>query len=113
MNDLEKQLDYPMGDQLPAPGGTLRVDPGQPGIQDAGIRWIRMALPFALNHINLWLLRDEMDHPSGDGSKIQGWTVVDCCICRDEAKAQWEQIFVNELDGLPILRVIVLSLIHI
>ena len=107
MNDLEKQLDYPMGDQLPAPGGALRIDPGQPEIQDAGIRWIRMALPFALNHINLWLLRDEMDHPSGDGSKIQGWTLVDCCICRDEAKAQWEQIFVNELDGLPILRVIV------
>jgi glyoxylase-like metal-dependent hydrolase (beta-lactamase superfamily II) len=63
-----------------------------------------MALPFALNHINLWLLRDALDTPSG---KVQGWSVVDCCIHRDESKAQWEQIFANELEGLPVLRVIV------
>ena len=63
-----------------------------------------MALPFALNHINLWLLRDEMDTPTG---KVQGWSIVDCCIHRDEAKTQWEQIFANELQGLPVLRVIV------
>ena len=59
-----------------------------------------MALPFALDHINLWLLRDEIDGRAG-------WTVVDCCISRDEAKAQWEQIFATQLEGLPILRVIV------
>ena len=51
MNDLEKQLHYPLGDTLPEPGDTLAVAPG--------VKWIRMALPFALNHINLWLLRDE------------------------------------------------------
>ena len=106
MNELERQLHYPMGDQLPAAGSTLPITAGD-GITDTGIRWIRMALPFALNHINLWLLRDEMPSPSGDGKRIQGWTVVDCCICHDEAKTQWEQIFSNELDGLPILRVIV------
>jgi hypothetical protein len=33
--------------------------------------------------------------------------VVDCCISRDEAKAQWEQVFATQLEGLPILRVIV------
>ena len=59
-----------------------------------------MALPFALDHINLWLLRDTLDGR-------EGWTVVDCCISRDEAKAQWEQIFKNELDDLPVLRVVV------
>ena len=84
-----------MGDTLPEFGSTLAVAPG--------IRWIRMGLPFALNHINLWLLRDELD---GDNGKLQGWTVVDCCISRDESKAQWQQIFENELDGLPVLRVI-------
>lgn len=92
MNALESQLSYPFGDQLPELGSTLEVAPG--------IRWIRMALPFALNHINLWLLRDELDGR-------EGWTVVDCCIHQDEAKAQWEQIFERELEGLPILRVIV------
>jgi glyoxylase-like metal-dependent hydrolase (beta-lactamase superfamily II) len=92
MNLLEQQLNYPLGDTLPAPGGTLEVAPG--------VRWIRMALPFQLDHINLWLLRDEIEGRPG-------WTVVDCCITRDEARAQWEQVFATQLQGLPILRVIV------
>jgi glyoxylase-like metal-dependent hydrolase (beta-lactamase superfamily II) len=92
MNVLEQRLDYPFGDALPASGDTMEVAPG--------VRWIRMALPFALDHINLWLLRDEIDGR-------QGWTVVDCCISRDEAKAQWEMVFETQLEGLPILRVVV------
>ncbi|MBP6406083.1 MAG: MBL fold metallo-hydrolase [Proteobacteria bacterium] len=97
MNALEHQLQYTFGDQMPAPGTTMEVAPG--------VRWIRMALPFALDHINLWLLRDSLDGP--DGTRIQGWTVVDCCITHDESKAQWETIFATQLEGLPILRVIV------
>ncbi|MCJ0761726.1 MBL fold metallo-hydrolase [Variovorax terrae] len=92
MNLLEQQLHYPLADTLPAPGATLEVAPG--------VRWIRMALPFALDHINLWLLRDEIDGRAG-------WTVVDCCISRDESRAQWEQVFATQLEGLPILRVVV------
>jgi len=92
MNLLERELHYPFGDQMPEPGATFEVAPG--------VRWVRMVLPFALNHINLWLLRDEIDGR-------QGWTIVDCCIARDESRAQWEQIFANELQGLPVLRVIV------
>ena len=89
---LEAQLHYPLGDALPAPGASLVVAPG--------VKWIRMALPFALDHINLWLLRDHIDDRDG-------WTVVDCCISHDAAKAQWETVFANELEGLPVLRVIV------
>ena len=92
MNELEQQLHYPLGDALPDNGHCLEVAPG--------VKWIRMALPFALNHINLWLLRDDIDG-------VAGWSIVDCCIHRDEAKAQWEALFVNELEGLPVLRVIV------
>ncbi len=92
MNELEKQLHYPFGDALPEPGAALLVAPG--------VKWVRMALPFALNHINLWLLRDELNG-------VPGWSVVDCCISHEAARAQWEQIFAQELDGLPILRVIV------
>ncbi len=88
---LTYPLDAPAGETLPAAGSTLEIAPG--------VRWIRMALPFALNHINLWLLRDELDGK-------EGWTVVDCCIDRPESREQWEQIFANELEGLPILRVI-------
>ena len=60
MNLLEQQLHYPFGDTLPASGATLEVAPG--------VKWIRMALPFALDHINLWLLRDEMDDPNRAGA---------------------------------------------
>ena len=92
MNDLEMQLHYPLGEALAPNGGTLEVA--------TGVKWIRMSLPFALNHINLWLLRDSIDGR-------EGWSIVDCCIHRDEAKAQWESIFAHELEGLPVLRVIV------
>jgi glyoxylase-like metal-dependent hydrolase (beta-lactamase superfamily II) len=92
MNALELELEYPFADALPAPGTLMEVAPG--------IHWIRMGLPFALDHINLWLLRDRIDGRDG-------WTVVDCCITRDETKAQWEQLFATALDGLPILRVLV------
>jgi glyoxylase-like metal-dependent hydrolase (beta-lactamase superfamily II) len=92
MNLLERELHYPLGDTLPQPGEAMEVAPG--------VRWIRMRLPFALDHINLWLLRDTLDG-------VAGWTVVDCCIAHDESRAQWEQIFETQLQGLPILRVIV------
>ena len=92
MNELELQLHYPLGETLPESGRCIEVAPG--------VKWIRMGLPFALNHINLWLLRDEIDG-------VAGWSIVDCCIHKDEAKAQWEAIFAHELDGMPVLRVIV------
>ncbi len=96
MNALEALLTYPLdtpaSETLPAGGHALPVA--------VGVKWIRMALPFALNHINLWLLRDCIDGR-------QGWTVVDCCIDRAESREQWTQIFAIELEGLPILRVIV------
>jgi len=100
MNALEQLLDYPFGDAMPGEGETRVAVPGEGGGLAPAVKWIRMALPFQLNHINLWLLRDEIDGR-------HGWTVVDCCISRAESKAQWEQIFETQLDGLPILRVIV------
>ena len=97
MNPLEHQIHYPLGDTLPNTGTALEVAPG--------IKWIRMALPFALDHINLWLLRDRQ--PNAAGHMVDGWTVVDCCIDSAPTRAQWEQIFASSLEGLPILRVIV------
>jgi glyoxylase-like metal-dependent hydrolase (beta-lactamase superfamily II) len=74
MNPLEHQLQYPFADTMPEPGKTMELAPG--------VRWIRMGLPFALNHINLWLLED------GDG-----WAVVDCGIANDATRTAWEQVF--------------------
>jgi len=87
MNHLESQLSYVFGDTVPAPGALHPVAPG--------VYWLRMGLPFALDHINLWLLRDNA-----------GWTIVDCGIANDATRASWETIFANGLEGLPIVRVI-------
>ena len=96
MNTLESQLDYTFGDCLPTPGTTLEVAPG--------VLWLRMGLPFALDHINLWLLEDEIDTPDG---RVRGWTAIDCGIASDATRASWESIFATQLRGLPIVRVLV------
>jgi glyoxylase-like metal-dependent hydrolase (beta-lactamase superfamily II) len=92
MNPQELELHYPWNDTLPDPDMGMQVAPG--------VFWVRMSLPFVLNHINLWLLRDEIDG-------VQGWTVVDCCIDHPASRAQWEGIFLQRMQALPILRVIV------
>jgi glyoxylase-like metal-dependent hydrolase (beta-lactamase superfamily II) len=92
VNLNERELQYPLGDAVPALGSTMGVAPG--------VRWLRMGLPFALDHINLWLLRDQQDG-------IEGWTIVDCGISNDATRAAWEQVFAEHLDGMPVLRVIV------
>ena len=92
-NPGESELHYPFGDAVPEPGAVIEIAPG--------LRWLRMALPFALDHINLWLLRDR------DAEGRDGWAIVDCGISNDATRAAWEQVFANALDGLPVLRVIV------
>lgn len=97
MNESEHMLHYPLGETVAPTGGALTITPG--------VKWIRMALPFALDHINLWLLRDAID--AANGERIQGWSIVDCGIHTPQSQAQWENIFANELEGLPVLRVLV------
>ncbi len=63
-----------IGEGLPAPGGTMEVAPG--------VHWLRMPLPFQLDHINLWLLEDR-----------GGWTIVDSGINRGETKLLWAEVF--------------------
>ena len=93
MNPDELHLHYSFGDTLPPTGATMEVAPG--------VRWLRMPLPFALDHINLWLLRDR------DEAGREGWAIVDCGIANDTTRAAWEQVFASELQGLPVLRVLV------
>ena len=85
--DMRYSLTYPFSEP-PAPGTVTAVAPG--------VFWLRMPLPFVLNHINLWLLED-----------LDGWTLVDCGFATDEARGYWERIFAACLDGKPVKRVIV------
>ena len=91
MNAQEAELDYPFGDEIPPPGTKREVAPG--------IYWIRKPLPFALDHINLWLLRDRFDGRDG-------WTVIDCGIGSTETRELWSRVIANELEGLPIVRIL-------
>lgn len=71
----------------PAPGTVTEVAPG--------VSWIRMPLPFALDHINLWVL--------DDGA---GWTLVDTGVGNDETAALWDRLFAGPLAGRPVTRII-------
>ncbi len=84
-------LQFPFAEP-PAPGTTLEVAPG--------VRWLRMALPFALDHINLWLLDDELDG-------VPGYTIIDCGLSNDATRANWDRIFAAHLGGRPVHRLIV------
>jgi glyoxylase-like metal-dependent hydrolase (beta-lactamase superfamily II) len=72
----------------PRPGETLAIA--------SGVHWLRMPLPFALDHINLWLLEDGA-----------GWTIVDTGYAMAQTKELWERIFAERLGGKPVTRVIV------
>lgn len=89
MNPNERELVYPWGDEVPATGTWLTLRPG--------VHWVRMPLPFALDHINLWVLDDELDGQAG-------WTVVDAGIASDVTRAAWERLFDERFDGRPLVR---------
>ena len=82
--------DYPFA-KPPLAGETFEVAPG--------IHWLRMPLPFALNHINLWLLEED-----------DGWTIVDTGFALDAVRECWQTILARlrtTARGGRILRIIV------
>jgi glyoxylase-like metal-dependent hydrolase (beta-lactamase superfamily II) len=81
------KLDYP----FPAPperGHPIEVAPG--------VHWVRMPLPFALNHINLWIL--------DDGA---GWAVVDTGWRSDDTMLAWRELFAQSPDERSLTRIFV------
>ncbi len=79
--------DYPFSDH-PRPGDRTQVA--------AGVYWLFFPLPFALNHVNLWLIDD------GDC-----WTLVDTGYGSSATRELWETVFHQALDDKPIRRIIV------
>ena len=64
---------YPFADPAPI---------GEPFTVAPGVAWLRMPLPFAFDHINLWLVAD------GDG-----WTLIDSGLATEPTKAVWRNLF--------------------
>jgi glyoxylase-like metal-dependent hydrolase (beta-lactamase superfamily II) len=71
----------------PAPGDVREIAPG--------ILWLRFALPFLLNHVNIYLIED-------DG----GWAAFDTGLGDDATRAAWDTIFAGPLHGQRLTRVI-------
>ena len=61
-----------------------------------GILWLRLPLPMALDHVNVFALDD------GDG-----WTIIDTGFASNRAKAIWESLLAGPLAGKPVTRVLV------
>jgi len=90
-----------MNASLPAAVGSLSYPWPAPPLPvearevAAGIKWLRMPLPFALNHVNLWLCEDH-----------DGWVQIDTGLGDAATRAVWEQHFATTFDGRPLRRVI-------
>src|SRR5262245_56270251 len=72
----------------PKPGELTEVAPG--------ILWLRLALPFQLNHVNIYLIAHE-----------GGWAVVDTGIGTDQTKATWDAVLSGPLKGAKVTRLII------
>ncbi len=80
-------LRYPF-DAPPGEGAATEVAPG--------ILWIRLPLPMALDHVNVYALDD------GDG-----WTLVDTGLDSRRGRAIWDRLLAGPLAGKPVRRVLV------
>lgn len=81
-----KSIQYEL-ESRPADGETLPIADG--------VLWLRMPLPFALNHINLWLLRDE-----------GGWVIADTGVDTKTSRDLWRKVFAGSMGGQPATHVI-------
>jgi glyoxylase-like metal-dependent hydrolase (beta-lactamase superfamily II) len=70
-------LIYPCGD-IPEGGSAKEVA--------SGVWWIRMPLPFQLDHINVWAVRDGA-----------GWALVDTGVWSTDTAAEWRRVFAGVL----------------
>lgn len=79
-------LDYPFTAPS-ADGAVVEVAPG--------ILWARMPMPMSLDHINVYLLREDA-----------GWTLIDTGLNTAISRELWERMVASRLDGLPVKRLI-------
>ncbi len=86
MDGLSEPLRYPWRDP-PGEGEAISVAPG--------VLWIRLPLPMALDHVNIYAL-DEGD----------SWTIVDTGLQSARSIALWEKLLTGPLEGRPVSRVI-------
>lgn len=73
---------------------------GPPGSGEAvavadGVLWMRLSMPIALDHINVYAVRDG-----------EGWAIVDTGLNISSSREGWDALLAGPLEGLPVTRVI-------
>ncbi len=71
----------------PLPDGVCQVAPG--------VLRVTMPLPFALDHVHVWLLEDP-----------DGWTLVDTGVRDQASRDRWERLEAEVLGGRPVRRIV-------
>lgn len=71
----------------PAEGQAITVAPG--------ILWMRLPLPMALDHVNVYALDD-----------ADGWTIIDTGMNSRKSRGIWESLLAGPLAGKPVARVL-------
>src|SRR5947209_16528759 len=79
-------LDFPYS-APPAPGELIEVCPG--------VFWARLALPFRLDHVNIYFVEDG-----------EGLALIDTGIDNEASRAAWEKLLAGPLKGRKLTRVI-------
>jgi glyoxylase-like metal-dependent hydrolase (beta-lactamase superfamily II) len=78
----------PISEPPPKPGEWLEIA--------AGVFWSRVALPFRLNHVNVYLIDD------GDS-----WNVIDTGIANSHAEETWSRLLGGRMAGRPVSKVVI------
>lgn len=80
--------------------GLTYPHPGPPGFGEAvevaqGVLWMRLTMPIALNHINVYAVKDGA-----------GWAVIDTGLDLPDTRERWDALLAGPLGGRPVTRVI-------
>jgi len=78
---------------------TISETPPRPGEWReiaAGVFWARVALPFRLNHVNVYLIDD------GDS-----WNIVDTGIANSNAQETWDRLLGGRMAGRPVSKILI------
>ena len=81
-----RQLHFPHS-APPAPARTVEIAPG--------ILWARLALPFLLDHVNIYFIDDG-----------NGWTLIDTGLGNKATQEAWQVMFDGLLSERPLTRII-------
>jgi glyoxylase-like metal-dependent hydrolase (beta-lactamase superfamily II) len=82
----KSEISFPFPD-APIEGQAISVAPG--------ILWMRLPLPMALDHVNVYAIEDD-----------DGWTLIDTGMNSRKSRAIWETLLAGPLQGSPIARVL-------